>query len=157
VDVLRGWRRAAVPQVCDEIAALCRAYGVRAVVADQYSFTFLAELMRQRGVELEQLAFTARSKPEIFFDLKNALAQGTFRVPEHAEMLRELRALESVRLSGGGYRIGAPRGSHDDFVTTLALLANRVKRSLARGEPWAEAWVESTQHDWGERSWRRIS
>jgi len=138
VALLRGWRRAPVPQVCDEIAALCRAYGVRTIVADQYSFSFLAELMRQREIELEQLPFTARSKVEIFFDLKNCLAQGTFRVPEHPEALRELRALESVRLSGGAYRIGAPRGQHDDYVTTLALLAHKVKQAQSRGEPWCE-------------------
>jgi hypothetical protein len=157
VALLRGWRRAPVPQVCDEIASLCRAYGVRTIVADQYSFSFLAELLRQRDIELEQLAFTARSKPEIFFDLKNALAQGTFRVPEHPEALRELRALESMRLSGGAYRIGAPRGQHDDYVTVLALLAHKVKQAHERGEPWAEAWNESVLDDDGERGWFKIN
>jgi len=51
--------------------------------------------------------------------------------------MKELRALESTRLSGGGYRISAPRGQHDDYVTVLALLANRIKRSVSR-EPWVE-------------------
>ena len=132
VDLLRGWRRAAVPQVCDEIAGLCKLYRVRKVVADQYSFVFLSELMRQRDVGLEQLAFTARSKPELYFDLKNALAQGRLQLPDHPEALRELRALESLRTTGGNYKIGAPRGQHDDFVTVLALLANRLKRTSAQ-------------------------
>ncbi len=132
VDLLRGWRRAAVPSVCDEIANLCRAYRVRNIIADQYSFTFLAELMRQRDIGLEQLAFSARSKPELFFDLKNALSQGAFALPPHTEAVRELRSLESVRTSGGNYRISAPRGQHDDYPTVLALLANKVKRSRAK-------------------------
>jgi hypothetical protein len=136
VDLLRGWTREQVPQVCDEIAVLCRAYDILNITADQYSFSFLAELMRQRGIGLEQLSFTARSKAEIYFDLKTFLAQGAFRLPQHTEMVRELRALESVRLSGGSYRIGAPRGQHDDYVTVLALLANKVKRSVR--QPWSE-------------------
>jgi hypothetical protein len=137
VDVLRGWRRESVAAVCDEIASVCKTFSVRYVIADQYSFSFLAELMRQRGIELEQLAFSARSKAEIYFDLKGQLAQGKFLLPQHAEMVRELRALESTRLSGGSYRICAPKGQNDDFVTVLALLANKVKRSVTR-EPWVE-------------------
>jgi hypothetical protein len=129
VVLLRGHRRAPVPQVCDEIADLAKLYGISRIVADQYSFSFLAELMRQRDVTLEQLPFTSRSKPEIFFSLKNSLAQATLKIPNHPEVLRELRALESLRTSGGAYKIGAPRGQHDDFATVLALLAHGAKRS----------------------------
>jgi hypothetical protein len=126
VDLLRGWRRAAVPQVCDEISSLCRAYRIQKVICDQYSFPFLAELMRVRGVALAEQPFSARSKPEVFFSLKTALAGGQLQLPDHPEMLRELRALESVRTSSGNYKIGAPKGMHDDFVTTLALLALKL-------------------------------
>jgi hypothetical protein len=132
VDVLRGWRREAVPQVCDEIASLCKLYRVRNVIADQFSHAFLAELLRQREIGLEQLAFTARNKPELFFDLKTSLAQGKFRIPDHPEAIRELHALESLKTSGGNYKISAPRGLHDDFVTVLAILANKVKRSARK-------------------------
>lgn len=137
VSVLRGWRRAPVGEVLDEIASLCRQFRIRDVEADQYSYTFLAELLRQRGVQLTQLAFTARSKPELYFDLKNALSQGKISLPDHPEMVRELRALQALRTSGGNYRIGAPRGQHDDYVTVLALLANRIKRSSEYHEPIA--------------------
>ena len=129
VDVLRSWRKQAVPFVCDEIASICKAFRVRNVIADQYSFSFLSEHLRQREIGLEQLTFSARSKPELFFDLKNVLAQGKIQLPDHPEAIRELRALESTRTSGGNYKIGAPRGLHDDFVTVLAILSNKAKRS----------------------------
>jgi hypothetical protein len=132
IELMRGWRRAAVPQVLDEIVGLCKAYSIRAIVADQYSFTFLSELFRQRGVKLEQLAFSARSKPEIFFDLKNALAQGEFQLPNHAELLRELRMLESTRTTGGSYKICAPRGLNDDFVCVAALLPHKLRKRPGR-------------------------
>jgi hypothetical protein len=162
VDVLRGWRRAAVPRVLDEVAALAKAYRIARVIADQYSFSFVQELLRQRGVALEQLAFSARSKPEVFFSLKTALAQGSLQIPNNAQAVGELRALESLRTSGGNYKIGAPRGQHDDFVTVLALLAHRLARP--RREPVVE-FVPAARPtskplapgDAGpERWWRRI-
>lgn len=134
IDVARGWSRAPVPQVCDEIAVICKLYGVKTIFADQYGYAFLAELFRQRGLELKQLAFSARNKPELFLELKTTFAQGKIALLDHPQMLRELRALESKRLSGGGYRIAAPRGEHDDFPCLLALLINQsTKRTV---KPW---------------------
>jgi hypothetical protein len=154
VDLLRGWRKEAVPRVVDEIASVCRLYGLHSIVADQYAFQFLAELMRQRSIALQQLPFTSRSKPEIFFDLKNALAQGRFQLPEHPDAIRELRALESVRLSGGGYRIGAPRAAKDDYATVLALLAHKLKHGGPM-EPFVEVILPSVTDD-SDFGWRRI-
>jgi len=128
-DVLRGWQRQAVGIVCDEIAALLKAYGLRSVIADQFGFSFLRELLSQRGVEVVQLPFTSRSKPEVFLDLKLALSQGRLQLLDHPESLRELRMLESRRTSGGSFSISAPRGAHDDFATVVALLAHRAKQA----------------------------
>jgi hypothetical protein len=137
VDLLRAWRREAVPQVVDEIASLCAQYGIGNVIGDQYASAFLGELLRQRDIGLELLNFSARSKFEIYLDLKNALAQGKFWIPQNEEAVKELRVLESTKLSGGGYRIAAPKNQHDDFPTVLALLANKIKNSVER-IPWIE-------------------
>jgi hypothetical protein len=133
IDLLRGWTRSPVPQVCDEISALAKAYGIRTIVADQHGYAFLRELMSSRGIELRQLPFTTRSKPEIFLDLKLALAQGRVQLLDHPEALRELRMLESKRTSGGNYSIAAPRGAHDDYACCLALLAHETKHEDAGG------------------------
>lgn len=130
-DMLRGWQRQAVGLVCEEIAALLKTYGLRSVTADQFGFSFLRELLSQRGIEVIQLPFTARSKPEIFLDLKLALSQGRIQLLDHPESLRELRMLESKRTSGGNYSISAPRGQHDDYATVIALLAHRSKSESA--------------------------
>jgi hypothetical protein len=182
VDVLRGWQKATVGEVCDELAHLCKADRIEKVIADQFGFAFLHELMRQRGVELAQLAFTARSKPEIFFALKSALSTGKFHLPNHPEAIRELRALESTRLSGGNYRICAPGKLHDDYATTLALLAYKIADSVPN-QPWSayliagepktaldqnaprpspyrvtnDRWANLGANDFGpERGWHRI-
>jgi hypothetical protein len=86
------------------------------------------------------------------------VSTGKLHLPNHLEMIRELRALESTRTSGGNYKISAPRGMHDDFVTVLALLAHRVNESAPR-EPWCEFLrVEPTRElDFGpERWWTKI-
>lgn len=126
-DLLRAWSRQSPSFVCEEIAAICEKYSIRTITCDQFGFGFLRELMRQHGIELQQLAFTSRSKPEIFIDLKLALSQGNFSLLDHPEALRELRMLESKRTSGGHVTIAAPRGQHDDYAAVLALLAHRAK------------------------------
>jgi hypothetical protein len=164
VDVLRGWRRAPVPEVCDEIAGLAKLYRVHKILADQYAYPFLAALMSQRGVELAEQPFSARSKPEIHFALKNALASGSFQIPNHPEAIKELRMLESTRTSGGNYRISAPRGLHDDFVTVLALLAHKISNSHAPRKPFAHVlsvspdgkrsrWSDQKHPDEGDQRW----
>jgi hypothetical protein len=128
-DLLRGWSRAPVAMVCDEIATLLKSYWLRSVSADQFGFSFLRELLRQRGIEVKQVPFSARSKPEIFLDLKVGLSRGQIGLLDHAESLRELRMLESRRTSGGNYSISAPRGGHDDYACVIALLIHQVKKS----------------------------
>lgn len=129
LDALRGWSRAPIAQVCDEIAALLKTYELRSVVADQFGYTFLRELLAQRGIEVRQLAFTTRSKPEVMLELKTGLAQARIALLDHPESLRELRMLESRRTSGGNYSISAPRGAHDDFATVIALLIFNSKNA----------------------------
>lgn len=135
VDLLRAWSKAPVPLVVDEIASVCRAYGVTTIIGDQFAASFLGELLHQRGIALHQKPFTRQSKIEIFLALKRALAEGTLRLLDLPEALRELRQLEAKKLSGGGYAIAAPRGGRDDYVAVIGLLAhNLAEGGGARGE-----------------------
>jgi hypothetical protein len=129
IDVLRGWTRSTVNQVCDEVAAIAKAFSIHTITADQHGYAFLRELMAQRGISLKQLPFTSRSKPEIFIGMKVAFAQARVQLLDHPEAARELRALESKRTSGGHYQISAPRSLHDDFATSVALLIHETKES----------------------------
>ncbi|MGA8224185.1 MAG: hypothetical protein WB780_21240 [Candidatus Acidiferrales bacterium] len=132
-DLLSGWSRAPVATVCDEVAAQLKSYGLKKVVADQFGFSFLKELLSVRGIDVQQLAFTARSKPEIFLDLKIGLSQGRIQLLDYPESLRELRMLESRRTSGGNYSIAAPRGQHDDYACVIALLNHHSAKARSDG------------------------
>jgi hypothetical protein len=126
-DLLRGWSRAGVGEVCDEIALILKSFGLETIVGDQFGATFLKALLATRGIAMSERPFTARSKPEILLNLKLALAQGRVSLLDHAESLRELRMLESRRTSGGNYSIAAPRGQHDDYAIVIALLTHEMK------------------------------
>ena len=132
-DVIRGWSRAPVAQVCDEVGKILKGYWTHTVFADQFGFSFLKELLAQRGIEVRQVPFSARSKPEIFLDLKVGLSRGQISLLDHPESLRELRMLESRRTSGGNYSISAPRGGHDDYAAVIALLNHKMKDSNSGG------------------------
>jgi hypothetical protein len=133
LDLLRGWSRRGVAEVVDEIAATLKLYGLSTVSADQFGFSFLKELLALRKIEVIQLAWSARSKPEIFLDLKLALAQGNLKLLDHQESLRELRLLECRRTSGGHSAISAPRGQHDDYACAIAMLNHQCKKSQDSG------------------------
>jgi hypothetical protein len=133
-DLLCGWSRAPVAAVCDEVAGLLKSYGLKKVIADQFGFSFLKELLSQRGIDVVQLPFTARSKAEIFLDLKIGLSQGRIQLLDHTESLRELRMLESRRTSGGNYSISAPRGQHDDYACVIALLNHSAKDGTGKAQ-----------------------
>jgi hypothetical protein len=133
LDLLRGWSRRGVAEVVDEIAATLKLYGLNTVSADQFGFSFLKELLSQRKIEVIQLAWSARSKPEIFLDLKLGLSQGNLKLLDHPESLRELRLLECRRTSGGHSAISAPRGQHDDYACAIAMLNHQCKKSQDSG------------------------
>lgn len=148
VDALRGWSRAPVAQVMDEIVVLAKSYGLRKIVADQFGFAFVRELLEQRGLFVEQLPFTTRSKPEWYLDMKLWFSQARIQMLDHPEALRELRMLESKRTSGGRYVIAAPRGQHDDYCALVTLLVNQCKAPLLK--PWIDfIWTtDDRRGDW---------
>jgi hypothetical protein len=129
LDLLRGWSRRGVGEVVDEIAATLKLYGLSTVSADQFGFSFLKELLALRKIEVIQLPWSARNKPEIFLDMKLGLAQGNLKLLDHPESLRELRLLECRRTSGGHSAISAPRGQHDDYACAIAMLNHQCKKN----------------------------
>lgn len=135
LDLLRTWSRQSVKTVCDEIAMILKAYGLKALFADQFGYPFVKELLSLRGIEAEQLAWTGSNKGEIFLAMKLALSQGNLRLLDHQELLRELRMLECTRTSGGHTAISAPRGSqnHDDHASAVAALNWQCRKNRDAG------------------------
>jgi hypothetical protein len=117
--------------VLDEIAALCRAYGVGQVVCDQYCSAPVRQLLGQRGISAREHTMTAPSKTGIFSTLKAKLLAGELELYREKQLLEELARVEAV-YGGGSASIRLPRvgGSHCDMAQSLA----QAVHALAGGQ-----------------------
>jgi hypothetical protein len=129
LDLLRGWSRRPVKEVVAEICLIMGAFSLKRIFLDQFGFTFLQELFAQQGIQAVQMAWSSTNKAPIFLELKLALAQSTLKLLQHEESLRQLRFLESKKTSGGAFLIGAPRGQHDDYASTIAMLNFQLRQN----------------------------
>lgn len=130
-DVVRAWRplpgQSLNPAVIlPDIAALLKQYRIFSVYSDQYQFESLVQLALGHGFSIEGVDFTASSKADIYGNLKSLVAQGRLRLLDHPDTVRELKQLEMQLTQGGGVRIAAPRGLHDDLATVVALAAQKA-------------------------------
>ncbi|MDV2502899.1 MAG: hypothetical protein RX318_02975 [bacterium] len=141
VDVLRGWERTQekgpvdLEEVAAEIARLAKEYRTHHVVGDQYAAEPLRQALRRHGTQFREtyrMARDMRTKDHTFkgtervrayITLRQAIIKGLVSLPDHKQLLKELKALEMRRTGGGGVQIGHPRhGGHtDDFADVVAL------------------------------------
>lgn len=128
VAALRAWSPPFSPAgVVAEVAALCRAYGVREVVGDRFAGNVLAEQVRAAGLIYKTAPASAS---DLYMDLLPVVSAGGVEFPDPtcskaaAELLADFRAI--VRRPGGAGRdrAEAPRGSgragHADLGNAVA-------------------------------------
>ena len=115
-------RRAREDEVLEEVAEVCLAYGVQAVAIDQFASVAVADSLRRRGLNVRTVPLSARSKSEIFGELKARLLGGSLMLFEDGDLLRELRLLRA-RYSAGASSVVTPRtgSGHCDRAVSLAL------------------------------------
>lgn len=124
-DVMKAWassRGATVDlgQVCAEIAATCRRYGVHSVKGDHYAGQWPEQEFRKVGIHYTP---TEHDKSQTYRELEPQLAQGRVDLLDHPTMLRELRLLERRYKPGGKTpTIDHPKGGHDDCANALAIV-----------------------------------
>jgi hypothetical protein len=128
VDVIRGkappFDRAVVTR---EFAALAREYGVNSVIADAYGGEWVRATWReqQMGYSLSEL-----SKSEIYLECLNLFTRGLVSLPEHKQLLRELRLLERRTHRSGKDTVDHGRnGSDDHSNATCGLLRTLAAKS----------------------------
>ena len=139
VDHLHGWAPGAgkplrLDKLLPDLADRLKPYGVSVVIGDQYSAAAMSELLSRHGIRYRQEAFTVQSKMDFYGALRERVNNNTIELLNHEPSLRELRQIERRALSGGAWRIEAPRGAghHDDFADVLALLAHELRPSRHR-------------------------
>ncbi len=121
----------------ERIAALCRHWRVASAVGEQNSMGKPNnDELRRMGVPVRDFTTTNTTKADAIEELAAAFEHRRIRIPQHAALIDELKALQSERLPGGGVRYAAPDGMHDDCVMSLALAwygaSNRITRARVR-------------------------
>lgn len=132
------------------LVALCnRAYMVRMVASETngvgaYPTSDLRmRLFRNQGpgghtAYVSKVWTDARRKQSGFGKIKGLLQRGQLVLPNHPELLKQLRALQFEQMQGGSIRIEVPeRQGHDDLAMALMQAVSVVRPDTFR--PWREA------------------
>jgi hypothetical protein len=130
----RAWRPDLGPlgfgPTLDEIADVCIDYGVRRIYTDQHHAVAAVEHLARRGLHATVVPTTPQSKSDMFLDLKTRLYNGELELYDHAELLGELRRIETVTTPGAAtVRIRRLGTSHGDIATAVALACSRIRGS----------------------------
>jgi hypothetical protein len=125
-------RRAVEDGILDEVAKVCLAYGARCVT-DQFAAPAILDRLRQHGLSVRTVPMTAKSKTDVFLELRARLNLGSLELYDHPDLLAELRRLRS-KFTAGSAQVVNPRvgGSHGDIAQALAMA---VAQSKGTGRP----------------------
>jgi hypothetical protein len=103
------------------------------------------------GLSVESFHFTNTTKNQLISNLMRTMDNGLVHVPDDPELIGEFESYEFELTDSGLIRYGAPKGMHDDIVTSVALcvwgMNNSVVNVIGRmEEPMTKAEHE-TEYD----------
>jgi hypothetical protein len=137
LDLVRGTppgRKFDPHEVTKEYASLCREYGVREVVGDNYSREWVGSAWRSCNIEYRK---SLLPKSAIYLECVPLFTRALVSLPDHAKLLRELRLLERSTGRSGKDAVDHPRHETDDYCNaalgSLHLCAKAA--ALAANEP----------------------
>jgi hypothetical protein len=129
-------RREREDEVLGEVAEVCRAYAVRAVVIDQFAASAVADSLRRRGLNVRTVPLSAQSKSAVFGELRARLLAGSLQLFEDRDLIRELRLLRT-RYTAGTANVVTPRtgSGHCDRAVALSLAVWEHRHALHGDAP----------------------
>ena len=113
-------------QVCREIVSTLAQYGIHRVRGDQYCYPVIKHQLEKRGITYEEFPFGARTRGEIFGNLKCLLGERKIELPDLPELLRQLRSLEERKEGGGRIDIRPAGSGKDDMAVAVAMAAHEL-------------------------------
>lgn len=120
--------------VLDVVIPLIRGYKCQILYTDQYHLESFRQLADDRGMALYPVAFTMKSKAELFGNLQQLFLQRKIRLLDDFETIKEVKSLERRLTEGGSVQIAAPPGRHDDMAAVLVIASNQAMYDMGSGE-----------------------
>ena len=118
VDVIRGRTPPFDPHlVSADWACLAREYGCRQVTGDNFSGEWLVSAMKAAGMAYER---TATPKSGLYLESVPVFMRGGISMPNHPQLIRELRLLERRVAPSGKDRVDHGQNGSDDYANAVA-------------------------------------
>jgi hypothetical protein len=106
--------------VVDAFALVAKRYGATSIAADLHYSESVRELLARHGLGLVALPNGAEGKAAQYVAARSLLREGKVKLPNHARLLAQLKAVVAKPTSGGGLAISSQRrasGGHGDVAS----------------------------------------
>jgi hypothetical protein len=104
-------------EVTERFAQIVRAYRCPRVTGDNYGAEWVADAWRSQGLVYERSDMPAS---QLYQEAVPLFTREEISIPDHPQLIRELRLLERRTSRMGKDAITHPPGGHDDFANSLA-------------------------------------
>jgi hypothetical protein len=134
-DVVRGTKPPFDPQeVVKSYAALLKDYGITEVTGDGYSESWVETAFQDVGIAYQR---SEMKKSQLYLESLPLFTRGAISIPDHQQLLRELRLLERQTHRGGRDTIDHPKRGSDDFANVVCGAAATIK-----GDFYEPFWID---------------
>ena len=118
------WNKTEPVVTYERIASIWERFGRPAVYVDASGMGGLAMAseLRQRGLRIRPITFTASNKMQLVHQLAGDILHRRIQFPRWDDLLKEFRAYVYDRSPSGKLTAGAAAGYHDDIVMTMVML-----------------------------------
>jgi hypothetical protein len=116
-DVIRGRKPPFDPAaVAEEYARLAQHYGCPFISGDNFAGEWVRQAFTGAGIDYRKSELT---KSKLYLEGVSPFNRGAIRIPDHPQLLRELRLLERRVQRSGADGVDHPRHGSDDYANSL--------------------------------------
>jgi len=121
--------------ILGQVKSILAEYQLNSLTGDQYCFDLIRQHLDKLGIYYRKYSFDARTRPEIFANLRYLLSQRKIELLDHPELLRQLRSLQEHRTDRGQVDIRPAGGAKDDLAVAVALAAHELAKEPSGPSP----------------------
>jgi len=122
--------------VLAQVKSILTEYQINSLTGDQHCFDVIRQLLERLGVHYRKYNFDARTRAEIFANLRHLLSQRKIELLDNPELVRQLRNLQEHRTDRGQVDIRPGGGGKDDLAVAVALAASELSKQPAAPSPF---------------------
>jgi hypothetical protein len=115
-------------QVCTEIAAIMKRYGLNVVYGDQHCAAIIGQKFQELGVVYEEFTFGPATRLDLFGNLKHLIYQKQISLLDKPDLLRQFLSLEEHKAPRGNIDVRPAYRSKDDLAVAVAVVAYQLSK-----------------------------